>query len=141
MDTIGILKDFEPEISNCFGILSRFFSGFFWISFGILSEFYQDSVRIPLSHTSNWLCLLIFPIKGLKEKEEKLTSEFCMCSRSQWNSFRILTEIALTKAAGFAYSHCSHLDIYISQKTRLCVVNFEVQFQTSLEAKLINFLI
>ena len=38
-------------------------------------------------------------------------------------------------------SHCSHLDIYISQKTRLCVVNLEDQFQMSLEAKLINFLI
>ena len=38
-------------------------------------------------------------------------------------------------------AHCSLLDIYISQKTRLCVVNLEDQFQTCLEAKLINFLI
>ena len=38
-------------------------------------------------------------------------------------------------------AHCSLLDIYISQKTRLCVVNLEDQFQMSLEAKLINFLI
>ena len=37
-------------------------------------------------------------------------------------------------------AHCSHLDIYISQKMKLCVVNLEGQFQTSLEAKLINFL-
>ena len=38
-------------------------------------------------------------------------------------------------------AHCSHLDIYISQKTRPCVVNLEGQFQTSLEAKLSNLLI
>ena len=38
-------------------------------------------------------------------------------------------------------AHCSHLDIYISQKTRPCVVDLEGQFQTSLEAKLSNFLI
>ena len=40
-----------------------------------------------------------------------------------------------------AQTHCSHLDIHISQKTRLCVVNLEGQFQTSLEAKQINFFI
>ena len=38
-------------------------------------------------------------------------------------------------------AHCSLLDIYISQKTRLCVVYLGDQFQMSLEAKLINFLI
>ena len=38
-------------------------------------------------------------------------------------------------------AHCSLLDIYISQKSSLCVVNLEDQFQTCLEAKLINFLI
>ena len=38
-------------------------------------------------------------------------------------------------------AHCSHLNVYISQKIRLCVVNLEGQFQTSLEAKLINLLI
>ena len=37
--------------------------------------------------------------------------------------------------------HCSLLDVYISQKTRLCAVNLEDQFQTCLVAKLINFLI
>ena len=52
MYTIGILKDFEPEISNCFGILSRFFSEFFfyffWNSFGIFSEFFWNLIRIQL---------------------------------------------------------------------------------------------
>ena len=38
-------------------------------------------------------------------------------------------------------AHCSHLDVYISRKIKLCVVNLEGQFQTSLEAKPINFLI
>ena len=38
-------------------------------------------------------------------------------------------------------AHCSLLDVYISQKTRLCAVNLEDQFQTCLVAKLINFLI
>ena len=33
----------------------------------------------------------------------------------------------------------SLLDIYISQKTRMCAVNLEDQFQTCLVAKLINF--
>ena len=37
--------------------------------------------------------------------------------------------------------HCSYLAIYISQKIRLCVVDFEGQFQTSLQAESINFLI
>ena len=41
----------------------------------------------------------------------------------------------------FTVAHCSNLDIYISQKTRLCIVNLEGQFRVSLEAKLINFLI
>ena len=37
-------------------------------------------------------------------------------------------------------THYSLLDIYISQKkTWLCVVNLEEQFQTCVEAKLINF--
>ena len=45
---------------------------------------------------------------------------------------------ALKKGWVFTSPHCSLLDIYISQKTRL---NLEDQFQTSLEAKLINFLI
>ena len=38
-------------------------------------------------------------------------------------------------------TYCSHLGIYILQKARLYVVNLESQFQTSLEAKLINLLI
>ena len=39
------------------------------------------------------------------------------------------------------YPHCSYLNIYISQKIRLCVVDLEGQFQTTLQAKDINFLI
>ena len=38
-------------------------------------------------------------------------------------------------------THCSYLDIYISQKLRLCVVDFEGKFQTNLLTKLINFLV
>ena len=34
------------------------------------------------------------------------------------------------------YSHCSYLDIYISRKIRLCVVDLERKFQTNLQAKL-----
>ena len=37
--------------------------------------------------------------------------------------------------------HCSYLDIYISLKIRLCVVNLEGNFQTNLQAKLLNFLV
>ena len=35
----------------------------------------------------------------------------------------------------------SYLDIYISRKIRLCVVDFLGKFQTNLPAKLINFLV
>ena len=35
-------------------------------------------------------------------------------------------------------AHCSLLDIYISQKTRLCVVNLEDQFQTCQTHQLFN---
>ena len=37
-------------------------------------------------------------------------------------------------------AHCSYLDIYISQKIRLCRGDLEGQFQTSLQAKVIIFL-
>ena len=37
-------------------------------------------------------------------------------------------------------AHCSYLDIYISQKVRICLVDFKVQFQTNVQAKNINFL-
>ena len=38
-------------------------------------------------------------------------------------------------------AHCSYLDIYISQKIRLCVVDLEDKSQTNLQAKLLNFLV
>jgi predicted membrane metal-binding protein len=38
-------------------------------------------------------------------------------------------------------AHCSYLDIYISRKIRLCVVDFVGKFQTNLPAKPINFLV
>ena len=40
----------------------------------------------------------------------------------------------------FGGPHCSYLNIYISRKIRLCVVDLEGQFQTTLPAKPINFL-
>ena len=36
-------------------------------------------------------------------------------------------------------AYCSCLNIYISQKIRLCVVDLEGQFQTTLQAKDIDF--
>ena len=38
-------------------------------------------------------------------------------------------------------AHCSYLNIYISRKIRLCVVDLEGQFQTTLQAKPINLFI
>ena len=38
-------------------------------------------------------------------------------------------------------AHCNYLNNYISQKIRHCVVYLEGQFQTTLQAKPINFLI
>ena len=38
-------------------------------------------------------------------------------------------------------AHCSYLNTYISQKIRLCVVDLEGKYQTTLQAKPINFLI
>ena len=37
--------------------------------------------------------------------------------------------------------HCSYLDIYISRKIRLCIVDLEGKCQTKLQAKLLNFLV
>ena len=37
--------------------------------------------------------------------------------------------------------HCNYLDIYISRKIRLCVVDLDGQFQTTLPVKDINLLI
>ena len=37
--------------------------------------------------------------------------------------------------------HCSNLDIYISQNIRLCKGDFEGQFQTSLQARIMIFFI
>ena len=37
-------------------------------------------------------------------------------------------------------SHCSYLNIYISQKIRLCAVDLKGKFQTNLQAKSITFL-
>ena len=37
--------------------------------------------------------------------------------------------------------HTSYLDIYISQKIRLCVVDLEGKFQTNLQAKLLDFFV
>ena len=49
--------------------------------------------------------------------------------------------VASMGVACMSLAHCSLSDIWISQKTRLCVVNLKDQFQTCLEAKLIIFLI
>jgi hypothetical protein len=40
-----------------------------------------------------------------------------------------------------ATAHCSYLDIYISQKIRLCKGDFEGKFQFNLQAKLLNVLV
>ena len=42
---------------------------------------------------------------------------------------------------GGSVAHCSYLDIYISRKIRLCVVDLEGKFQTNLHAKSITFLV
>ena len=38
-------------------------------------------------------------------------------------------------------SHCRYLNIYISQKTRLCAVDLKGKFQTNLQAKSITFFV
>ena len=43
--------------------------------------------------------------------------------------------------AAYPITNCSYLDIYISRKTRLCVVDLEGKYQTNIQAKLINFLV
>ena len=42
---------------------------------------------------------------------------------------------------GAARPHCGYLDIYISQKIRLCKGDFESKFQTSVQASIMNFLV
>ena len=49
-----------------------------------------------------------------------------MCAKNQ----HVLTNFDLS------HIHCSHMDVYISQKPRLYIVNLEGQFEISLEAKL-----
>ena len=64
----------------------------------------------------------------------------------RWNYVEILDTIALNSFVVFWWclntkTHCSYLNIYISHKIRLCIVDLEGQFQTTLQAKDINFLI
>ena len=55
-------------------------------------------------------------------------SKFCTRSRRKWNYWRILNPSALYCQNSLRIletgAHCSYLAIYISQKIRLCVVDF-----------------
>ena len=63
-------------------------------------------------------------------------------NNSEWH-IRWLFSILLTCFLLIFYNrtlHCSYLNIYISRKIRLCIVDLEGQFQTTIQAKVINFL-
>ena len=85
-----------------------------------------QTIKIRKSKDSSGLLnppLLLFPPSN---------THYCYSfSQTRWES----QQLRHSKA------HCSFLDIYISRKIRLCVVDFEGKFQTNLQAKLINFLV
>ena len=55
-----------------------------------------------------------------------------------WTMATKLTKARHSRACS---AHCSYLDIYISQKIRLCKDDFEDKFQFNLQAKSITFLV
>ena len=77
------------------------------------------------------LCVFLY-IDPLTDRRARAVISFSPKAKSD----EFLSQVSHTQ-----YTHCSYLDIYISQKIRLCVVDVEVQFQTSLQAESINFLI
>ena len=50
------------------------------------------------------------------------------------------TKLTKARHSRACSAHCSYLDIYISQKIRLCEDDFEDKFQFNLQAKSITFL-
>ena len=85
-----------------------------------------QTIKIRKSKDSSGLLnppLLLFPPSN---------THYCYSfSQTRWES----QQLRHSKA------HCSFLDIYISRKIRLCVVDLQGKFQTNLLAKPINFLV
>ena len=85
-----------------------------------------QTIKIRKSKDSSGLLnppLLLFPPSN---------THYCYSfSQTRWES----QQLRHSKA------HCSFLDIYISRKIRLCVVDLEDKFQTNLQARLFNFLV
>ena len=61
----------------------------------------------------------------------------CRFIQIQYNMGIVLGDFFIS----YDLAHCNYLDIHISQNIRLCKGDFEGQFQTTLQAKGINFLI
>ena len=65
-----------------------------------------------------------------------------LCTLSAGNMTPLkLLKVRIFQKVSFIMAHCSYLEIYISLKIRLCLVDFEGKFQTNLQAKLFNFLV
>ena len=84
------------------------------------------SLQINYCLYSSWIC---WNYVGSVDKKDRLPSYAACKKKSYYHPY-------------FSHSaHCSYLSIYISQKIRLRVVDLEDQFQTTLQAKDINYLI
>ena len=83
---------------------------------------------------TEFTCLLISKMSQMVQKSTKISSLVC--------AIFILWKKVLHLIYTLVYTvHCSYLDIYISRKIRLCIVDLEGKFQTNQLAEPIIFLV
>ena len=91
-----------------------------------------------LKHFSPW----IISFHKTMQRQAKCEMIFFIMAKLKWKEI-FIWKFEKTFDIDIWYfdtlSHCSYLDIYISRKIRLCVVDLEHQFQTTLQVKDINF--
>ena len=79
------------------------------------------------------------------QPDNQQKQKFCICRYEKWKietfSKKLIAPFLHSILRSNTSAHCSYLDIYISQNIRLCKGNFEGEFQTTLQAKGINFFI
>jgi len=80
-------------------------------------------------------------MKKTKVKKYPLTFLLLDVNKFESKEDTLLMSTLINKMSSSPHTHCSYLDIYISQKIRLCVVDLEGKVQTNVQAKLLNFLV
>ena len=76
---------------------------------------------------------LVSRAKEQKKKQQNKQSKVIPNAHSSSESEERESELRPSSPA-----HCSYLDIYISKNIRLCKGNFEGQFQTSIQVRIMN---